>query len=669
MSNARYLEVDSTYRNRKEWPQAAEFVVPISQTGRKGPKQAVDPVSEAAAEVLWVGNSFDAVLNGDLTSGPGPAASDLKVAEIIPPPLSPGVGGASGTGQLALILTCKSGHAQIANNYYRHAILQTGTGANIQRSRIASSIYLGLGTDPTTPTTILDRIQVRLWSSISVVPGDGVEIQDPTDLSTTTDPLLFVPSGKLAPNAYTATFIYNISLAPHESRRVAGYNAATHLLRPDTSGVTSSTTGPTVGWLSSHTYAIRPDNTGWCGNLDPLGYPLPFINTSRSFNFPITATTPAQDLVGSFLEVEYTQISGTAAVLSNATQVVLSTPAIPVDDYYNGCLIRIVDNGGPVTIPCGERRIINGYNSSTNTVTVSPPFTSTTVGYNYHITCGGTQEPDSPTACVQESRRIVKYVDYSATAVSTTSTTIVFPLDASNVEEYYTGLFIRVDPAGINDLRLITNYVVTRDGSGVVISRVATVDIPFGPIPPTPDFTITSGLVNGPFTFSLYDQKVCILPFSYDNLSPFVYNGSQVSQQDTVCYEIELLNLVLPNQILAVGEGGFVSYYPYVYVQLMNVDASGGHLKNTIYSNNPNATNMIFRAAIDDVPNPLTSTFIKIDGDGAVQTIKFKPNDNLLFSVHMPDGDVFQTIEPEWFSPCMPNPKAQISAYFSMKRV
>ena len=78
---------------------------------------------------------------------------------------------------------------------------------------------------------------------------------------------------------------------------------------------------------------------------------------------------------------------------------------------------------------------------------------------------------------------------------------------------------------------------------------------------------------------------------------------------------------------------------------------------------------MLFRAAIDDVPNPVNSTFIKIDGDGAVQTIKFKPNDNLRFSVHMSNGEIYKTVLDEHFSPHMPNPFAQISAYFSLKRV
>ena len=45
MSNTRYLEIDSTYRNRNDWPLPANFEVPISQTGRKNIYNALDPVS------------------------------------------------------------------------------------------------------------------------------------------------------------------------------------------------------------------------------------------------------------------------------------------------------------------------------------------------------------------------------------------------------------------------------------------------------------------------------------------------------------------------------------------------------------------------------------------------------------------------------------------------
>jgi hypothetical protein len=155
-----------------------------------------------------------------------------------------------------------------------------------------------------------------------------------------------------------------------------------------------------------------------------------------------------------------------------------------------------------------------------------------------------------------------------------------------------------------------------------------------------------------------------ILQFSRDNAVPFTYTGSLVSQQEMVCYEIRLINLVLPNKILK--SGGRVAFYPYVYVELQNVSSG---TRNVIYSNNPNSTRMLFRAAIDDIPNPLISPFVKIDGDGMVQTVKFKPNDNFKFGVYLPNGEELETIYTDDFSPAPANPLLQVSALFSMKRL
>jgi hypothetical protein len=160
-----------------------------------------------------------------------------------------------------------------------------------------------------------------------------------------------------------------------------------------------------------------------------------------------------------------------------------------------------------------------------------------------------------------------------------------------------------------------------------------------------------------------------ILTFSYDNFNPFTYTGSLVSQQEMVCYEIELLNVVLPNQVLLAGRGGKIAFYPYVYIQLSNVSSAGSGLRNVIYSNNPNSSSVTFRAPIDDIQNPQNSTFIKIDGNGMVQTIKFKPNDNLFFQVTLPSGEIYNTINKETVNPFKPNELAQISALFSLRRL
>ena len=162
--------------------------------------------------------------------------------------------------------------------------------------------------------------------------------------------------------------------------------------------------------------------------------------------------------------------------------------------------------------------------------------------------------------------------------------------------------------------------------------------------------------------------NVEIMNFSYDNFFPFVYTGSLVSQQDTVCYEVRLVELVLPNFTLSAGQGGKIAFYPYVHVELSNVSAAGGHLRNVIYSNNPNTVKVTFRCPISDLASPFISTFVKLSCQ-TIQTIKFKPNDNLFFSVTLPNGQIFDTTLTEFFSPSSPNPVTQISASFSIRRI
>ena len=156
-----------------------------------------------------------------------------------------------------------------------------------------------------------------------------------------------------------------------------------------------------------------------------------------------------------------------------------------------------------------------------------------------------------------------------------------------------------------------------------------------------------------------------ILPFSRDSVQPFVYTGSLGSQQQKTCYEIELLNLVIPNEILVTG--GLSAFYPYLYVELSNTAHGAG--TNHIYSNNPNATKALFRCAIDDMPSVLVTPWVKIDSDGQKQTVKFNMNDSLHFRVYTPNGEDFRTVQEEDYSPLPVNPLIQISAIFSMRRL
>ena len=57
MSTNRYFEFDSSYRNREEYPNPANFVVEFTQSGQADAKTAKDPVSNASPILSW-NNSF-----------------------------------------------------------------------------------------------------------------------------------------------------------------------------------------------------------------------------------------------------------------------------------------------------------------------------------------------------------------------------------------------------------------------------------------------------------------------------------------------------------------------------------------------------------------------------------------------------------------------------------
>jgi hypothetical protein len=159
--------------------------------------------------------------------------------------------------------------------------------------------------------------------------------------------------------------------------------------------------------------------------------------------------------------------------------------------------------------------------------------------------------------------------------------------------------------------------------------------------------------------------------FTRDNATPFSYNGSLLNTSQPTCYDVELVNLILPNVTLASGRGGRPVFYPYLYVELHQVSANTGPdgTNGILSSNNPNAFRMLFRAILSDTAQPEFSPYIKIDGDWMTHTIKFKPTDNFKFGVYHSNGEPLKFTIDEQYSPTEPNALTQISALFSFKKV
>jgi hypothetical protein len=331
--------------------------------------------------------------------------------------------------------------------------------------------------------------------------------------------------------------------------------------------------------------------------------------------------------------------------IQNPTPVATNTPNtkvhffIPtgmfIDNYYNNYLLGLIDT--TTTPPTEEYRKIISYEGSTRLAELESPTTvdwlATAVGATGY-------------AFVMR-KEIPANIGNLVTVSSTTSMTL--SPSASAQPDFYVGNFIRiitpvpvvnystfVSPFG--EQRLIKTYNS--------VTKAITVDKPITGIQVGDGYEIES--------------------FSRDNCVPFSYNGSIVSSQEAVCYSVELLNLVIPNFTLKSGRGGRPVFYPTMYLEFQPISSATSGYKNIIYSNNPNSTRMLYRILMSDIPAPLSSTFIKVDGDSMTHTIKFKPNDSFKIALFHANGEPVEYAMDDNAPPAEPNPLVQISACFAL---
>lgn len=275
---------------------------------------------------------------------------------------------------------------------------------------------------------------------------------------------------------------------------------------------------------------------------------------------------------------------------------------------------------------------ITNYDPITHLLTIDSIPTTTLMGKN---------------VCIRKSLPLHVQGYISTSSINYIEDSSVFISTLNQEEDFYKGHYIRF----VNGIDSENLKIVKSEFNNATTTFKFTFDKNINPL--------TSTII------SRYE----ILGFSRDNLSSLNYTGSTVSNQESKCHEIELLNMILPNKIVKNGNGSRLTYYPYLYVEFTNITSPTSNGNNIIYSNNPNSKKCIFKATMDDIPNPLTSPFIKIDGDGMLQTIKFKVNDNLKFVVRLPNGEPLEFDEEDTITPVEPDPYSQISALFSVRQL
>ena len=250
----------------------------------------------------------------------------------------------------------------------------------------------------------------------------------------------------------------------------------------------------------------------------------------------------------------------------------------------------------------------------------------------------------------------------------TTSDCIFLGMSANPSDNYYTGQYMYIYPPDVanNQTTPLVNikgscfYISAYIGSGYNACFIKSVDTPSvdGNTKYYPSFTNTS-IVSLPIPGTL----VNIVSFSRENYVPLLYNGSTVSQNEYVVYELSLLSLNMPNISLITGSS--IAYYPYVYVEF---SVKNNQSPNLIYSNNVHSNKAVFQVAIRDIKDKNITPFVKMGGRSMVQTIKFRPNDCLVFSVFLPNGKLFETVANDFYCPSGVNPFVQIDALIGIDR-
>lgn len=576
MATTRYIEINSSFRNRNIWPKAADFEILFSENGSTTSQNALDPISLAAPKINWTSNSF-AVPSGPSITGTiktlGSNISQIQSEMVV-------------VVEFTKAVNIPNFDTQ-ATDYFAGAVIQESP-TNI-RSRITKSRFLQES------ATILTA-EFTIIPGTPLTPGNNIRIADPTDFSDFNNIHLFIPgiphlTINIGDDSFKNSVLYNQTLSVATGtpvyREVSNYDPTTHMIYCDLQN--------------------NPIDGTW--------------NTTDKFDIRSKAAIPALGAANN-------------SPLTSQNNVISAPKSFNMqDDFYRNSWIRFPTTSH-TSMPDIYRKIIKNVSVDTSVKagsTIVSPANGGTIIFNDNSGC-------------------------------------------SVIPGYYNNAYIEFT-TGVNagNTFLIEDYTVTNTLPAVKTAIISSLT-PIAAVSTGDEFFIRS-IYTLPFPNPIAQGDIFeVLLFTRDNSQPLLFSGGVLSQQEMVCYQIELLNLVLPNRSLVTGNGGLIAFYPYVYVSFQNVSAPGSNLKEVIYSNNPVSRGATFRAAIDDTNNPVSSAYIKIDGDGMVQTIKFKPTDNLRFTVKLPDGELFETqnsipIGTTTGGPFNSNPINQISALFSIKRL
>jgi hypothetical protein len=135
-------------------------------------------------------------------------------------------------------------------------------------------------------------------------------------------------------------------------------------------------------------------------------------------------------------------------------------------------------------------------------------------------------------------------------------------------------------------------------------------------------------------------------------------------------FEVRLKQLIMPNKLLKVGNGGTLDRYPFFYVEIFNEGDKG---TNDIMISNNNNQNVIFKVYITKTYYDQPTSFFVLktyDDYEQRQIFAYRPDKDTRIRILMPDGvTVVQYQEDDYLSPSYPNPLLQTNIFLSIRPV
>lgn len=600
MSNRRFIEISSTYRNRARYPKPSQFEVPFSPSPLNNhidqikavyndnqqiitkSTSVIDPVLKGIIEYMWVGKMLDTA-----TVLPNSTMSTVSVSSL------------------------SSIYKTVPDYYVGHLL-------TINNPDISSSLIIGYN-----PSTFTFTLRTALLAVPTT--GSSVTITDPSINAVITLPGVDACGKSILDytQSYNGYYIVN-------ETRSSGSN------------IVSSK-------ISSYNYAIR------AATLE-----TPFSPWNVSDKYSIRKTLPNEFLTTTSMPLV---IDKTITGHPNSTTLYIDTSLpLPSQDISNLNL-----KGFNIIIP-NAIPVINTITSFTLTSSTTAKIkVATEITY-----LAPTPLPTLPPTYLPPTftiRPIFDKIGDFPQLLLTTSDCIFLGSSANTMDNYYTGKYLYIYPPEVtnNQTTPLTNiqgscfYINAYIGSGYNACFIKSVDTPSvdGNTQYYPSFT--NSMISTPPTPG---TLINIVSLARENYVPLIYNGSTVSQNEYVAYELSLVSLNMPNISLITGSS--IAYYPYVYVEF---SVKNNQAPNLIYSNNPKSDKAVFQVAIRDIKDKNITPFVKMNGRSMTQTIKFKPNDCLVFSVFLPNGKLFETVANDFYCPSGTNPFVQMNALVGIERI